>query len=127
MRAFSLIKNGKPEEAFKLEEKPSIEPGEGEVVIQSEGFGLNFADVMARLGLYKECPPLPTVIGYENVGKIKSIGSGVTGLQEGQRVLAFTRFGGYAEETLTPAKAVASPQYLQSYVWVKLLLWQPNT
>lgn len=106
MKAYTLVKNGKSEEAFKLEEKPTPTPGEGEVLIESEGFGLNFADVMARLGLYKECPPLPTVIGYENVGKIKAIGSGVSNLEIGQRVLAFTRFGGYADHIITPAIGV---------------------
>ena len=47
MKAYKLVKNGKPTEAFQLEEKPTPEPGAGEVLIQSEGFGLNFADVMA--------------------------------------------------------------------------------
>lgn len=106
MKAYTLVKNGKSEEAFQLEEMPTPTPAEGEVLIESEGFGLNFADVMARLGLYKECPPLPTVIGYENVGKIKAIGSGVSGLELGQRVLAFTRFGGYADHIITPALGV---------------------
>ena len=106
MRAYTLVKNGKATDAFKLEEKPTPEPGEGEVLIESEGFGLNFADVMARLGIYKDCPPLPTVIGYENVGRIKTLGKGVKGLIEGQRVLAFTRFGGYADHILTPAMGV---------------------
>ncbi|HCX22922.1 MAG: alcohol dehydrogenase [Flammeovirgaceae bacterium] len=105
MKAYTLVKNGKAEEAFKLEEKPTPTPGPGEVLIESEGFGLNFADVMARLGIYKECPPLPTVIGYENVGKVKELGEGVTGLEVGQRVLAFTRFGGYADHVVTPAMA----------------------
>ncbi|WP_258098121.1 zinc-binding dehydrogenase [Marinoscillum pacificum] len=106
MKAYTLVKNGKAEEAFKLEEKPTPTPGAGEVLIESEGFGLNFADVMARLGIYKECPPLPTVIGYENVGKVKALGEGVTGLEIGQRVLAFTRFGGYADHIITPDIAV---------------------
>ena len=106
MKAYKLVKNGKPTEAFQLEEKPTPEPGAGEVLIQSEGFGLNFADVMARLGIYKDCPSLPTVIGYENVGHIKALGEGVEGLKVGQRVLAFTRFGGYADHILTPAMGV---------------------
>lgn len=107
MRAFQLVKNGKAAESFKLIEQPIPEPGPGEVLIASEGFGLNFADVMARLGLYKDCPPLPTVVGYENVGHIKAIGEGVTGLSIGDRVLAFTRFGGYTDHVLVPAMAVA--------------------
>ncbi|MFY0607206.1 MAG: zinc-binding dehydrogenase [Cyclobacteriaceae bacterium] len=107
MRQISLIKNGKPEVAFKLIEQPTPEPKEGEVLIESEGFGLNFADVMARLGIYKDCPPLPAVIGYENVGRIKALGEGVADLAIGDRVLAFTRFGGYSDHIISPAMAVA--------------------
>lgn len=106
MHAYALIKNGKPETAFELREYPTPVPAEGGVLIESEGFGLNFADVMARLGIYRDCPPLPAVIGYENVGKVKALGKGVSGLQEGDRVLAFTRFGGYADHVVTPAKGV---------------------
>lgn len=107
MQAYVLIKNGEAKSAFELQEKPTPQPGKGEVLIESEGFGLNFADVMARLGIYKDCPPLPTVIGYENVGRIKSLGEGVTGFKAGDRVLAFTRFGGYADHIVTPAMGVA--------------------
>ena len=106
MKTYTLVKNGKAEEAFELQEKPTPEPNEGEVLIESEGFGLNFADVMARLGIYKDCPPLPTVIGYENVGRIKSVGKGVSNLKVGDRVLAFTRFGGYSDHVISPDMAV---------------------
>lgn len=107
MKTYTLIKNGKASEAFELQEKPTPAPGKGEVLIASEGFGLNFADVMARLGMYKDCPPLPAVIGYENVGRITELGEGVTGLAVGDRVLAFTRFGGYADHVISPEMAVA--------------------
>lgn len=107
MRAYVLVKSGKPETAFELQEKPTPTPGEGEILIESEGFGLNFADVMARLGIYRDCPPLPTVIGYENVGRIKATGKGVQGFKEGDRVLAFTRFGGYADHVVAPALGTA--------------------
>lgn len=107
MKAFALVKNGKAETAFQLREKPTPSPGKGELLIASEGFGLNFADVMARLGIYKDCPPLPAVIGYENVGRVKEVGEGVTGYQVGDRVLAFTRFGGYADHIISPEMAVA--------------------
>ncbi|RED93175.1 zinc-binding dehydrogenase [Marinoscillum furvescens] len=107
MKTYTLIKNGKASEAFELQEKPTPSPAAGEVLIESEGFGLNFADVMARLGMYRDCPPLPAVIGYENVGHVKALGEGVTGLEIGDRVLAFTRFGGYADHVISPAIAVA--------------------
>lgn len=107
MKAFYLVKNGKPQEAFELRETETPAPGEGEVLVESEAFGLNFADIMARMGLYQDCPPLPTVIGYENVGRIKQVGPGVEGLKEGDRVVAFTRFGGYADHVISKAVGVA--------------------
>lgn len=107
MKSFALVKNGKPEKAFELQENPTPTPGAGEVLVESEGFGLNFADVMARLGIYPDCPPLPAVIGYENVGTIKALGEGVNHLKVGDRVLAFTRFGGYADHIISPAMGVA--------------------
>jgi len=107
MRAFFLTKRGHSKTAFELKEVADLRPGKGEVLIKSEGFGLNFADVMARLGLYDDCPPLPTVIGYENVGHVQEIGEGVEELKVGDRVLAFTRFNGYAEQVVTPELGVA--------------------
>lgn len=107
MRTYTLVKNGKANQAFELQEKPTPSPSKGEILIESEGFGLNFADVMARLGIYKDCPPLPAVIGYENVGRVKSLGDGVTGYKVGDRVLSFTRFGGYADHVISSEMAVA--------------------
>lgn len=107
MKAFYLVKNGPSDKAFELRETETPKPGPGEVLVRSEAFGLNFADVMARLGLYQDCPPLPTVIGYENVGRIAEVGEGVTDVKPGQRVVAFTRFGGYADHVITDARAVA--------------------
>jgi len=107
MKSYTLIKNGKASDAFQLQEKETPKPGKGEVLIESEGFGLNFADVMARLGIYRDCPPLPAVIGYENVGRIKELGENVTEFSVGDRVLAFTRFGGYADHIISPTMAVA--------------------
>lgn len=106
MRTYTLVKNGKSSDAFELQEKPTPTPKAGEVLIKSEGFGLNFADVMARLGIYRDCPPLPTVLGYENVGEIAELGQGVDGLKVGDRVLAFTLFGSYADHVVTPQEAV---------------------
>ncbi|MFD2200861.1 quinone oxidoreductase family protein [Shivajiella indica] len=106
MKAFYLVKNGPANEAFELREIFLPDPGEDEVLIKTEAFGLNFADVMARLGLYRECPPLPTVIGYEAVGIIEKIGSEVKNVKVGDRVIAFSRFGGYASHVLTPQLAV---------------------
>ena len=106
MKAFYLTKNGDAHSAFELRDLNLPEPAENEVLIKTESFGLNYADVMARLGLYRECPPLPTVIGYEAVGRVEKIGASVKSVSIGERVLAFSRFGGYASHVLTPELAV---------------------
>jgi len=79
-----------------------------EVCIQVEAFGLNFADVMARRGLYDDAPPLPAVMGYDVIGRVHEAGSEVADLQVGQKVVALTRFGGYAEYVTTDARGVVA-------------------
>src|SRR5262245_38932113 len=106
MRAAVLVRHGTPTEAFTLRELPTPEPGAGQIRIAVTAFGLNYADVMARLGLYQDAPPLPSVLGYEVVGHIDALGTGVSDLRPGQRVVALTRFGGYATHALTDARAV---------------------
>ncbi|MCB9520952.1 MAG: zinc-binding dehydrogenase [Myxococcales bacterium] len=105
MRAQVLVRNGDPKTAFEIRELPDPTPAAGEVCIDVEAFGLNFADVQARLGLYRDAPPLPAVLGYEVVGEITSVGAGVDAGRVGQRVVAFTRFGGYATRVVTPTSA----------------------
>jgi NADPH:quinone reductase-like Zn-dependent oxidoreductase len=106
MEAIYLVKNGKPEIAFKRLKLELKEPGNDEVTIEVEAFGLNFADVVARLGMYRECPPLPSVIGYEVVGRIIKIGKDVSNISERDRVVGFTVFGGYATHIVTKANGV---------------------
>ncbi|MGB5273174.1 MAG: zinc-binding dehydrogenase [Flavobacteriaceae bacterium] len=105
MKAAYLIKYGPAESAFEIREVPRPEPTPSEVLIKVTAFGLNFADVMARLGLYKGAPPLPALLGYDVVGRIESCGASVKGLKVGDRVTALTRFGGYAEYAVTEADA----------------------
>jgi NADPH:quinone reductase-like Zn-dependent oxidoreductase len=68
--------------------------------------GVNFADVMARLGLYPDAPPLPAVVGYEVAGVVDAVGSNDVPFRPGDRVFAFTRFGGYASSVVVPATFV---------------------
>jgi NADPH2:quinone reductase len=105
--AIYLVRKGDADNAFELRGMQINEPGEGDVMIETEAFGLNFADVMARKGLYREAPPMPCVVGYEVVGKIVMVGKGVSEELIGLRVVAFCRFGGYAKHVVTPAHAVA--------------------
>ena len=107
MKAVYLVKNGPAANAFDIREIPTPVTGAGQVLIKVEAFGLNFADVMARKGMYKEAPPLPCVLGYDVAGIVTETGDGVLNVQVGDRVTAMTRFGGYAEYALTESSAVA--------------------
>ena len=108
MKAIYLVRFGKPEDAFEVREVPLPEPGDHEVRIKSEAFGLNFADISARNGKYRDCPPLPCVIGYDVVGRVEAVGSKVTNVKTGDRVAGLTRFGGYAEYVVTDARVVVA-------------------
>ncbi len=105
MKAIYIVKHGSADEAFEVREVPKPAPKPGEVLVKVEGFGLNFADVMARKGMYKDAPPMPSLIGYDVCGSVEQAGSGVTDLKAGDRVTAMTRFGGYAEYAITDARA----------------------
>ena len=97
MRALVMTKHGPPDDALAVQERPDPPVGAGQVRIRVHAAGLNFADVMARVGLYPDAPKPPTVMGYEAAGEIESVGSGADGFQPGQRVVAGTRFNGFAE------------------------------
>jgi NADPH:quinone reductase-like Zn-dependent oxidoreductase len=107
MKGIYIVKYGDADEAFEVRDTPKPVPKPGEVLVKVEGFGLNFADVMARKGMYEDAPPMPSLIGYDVVGTVERVGSNVTHLFEGDRVTALTRFGGYAEFALTDARAAA--------------------
>ena len=77
MKAAVLIKNGSAFKAFELREVQMPSVKQGQVLIKVAAFGLNFADVMARKGMYKEAPPLPCILGYDVAGTIEEIGEGV--------------------------------------------------
>lgn len=106
MKAYFLVKNSTAADSFELRDVAIPEPKPGEVRIQVTAFGLNYADVMARQGLYRECPPLPTIIGYDVEGIIDVVGAGVSSYKKGDRVFALTRFGGYAEYACTMESGV---------------------
>jgi NADPH2:quinone reductase len=107
MKAWQLTAHGEPSKVLSLRELPDPVPKPREVLIRSEGFGLNYADVMAVKGLYRDAPPPPCVIGYESLGRVERCGEGVPAELLGKRVLAMTRFGGYAELACTDHRAVA--------------------
>jgi NADPH:quinone reductase-like Zn-dependent oxidoreductase len=102
MRAVVQTKNGGPD-VLRVEERPDPAVGPGEVRIGVRAAGINFADTMARVGLYPDAPKPPCVLGYEVAGEIESVGEGVTDHAVGDRVFAGTRFGGQAELVTVPA------------------------
>jgi NADPH:quinone reductase-like Zn-dependent oxidoreductase len=93
---------------LKVEGFEPLPPGRGEIAIGVRAAGVNFADVFCRLGLYAAAPPVPFAPGFEVAGEVEAVGEGVTRLARGDRVLAVTRFGGYASRVNVSA-ALARP------------------
>jgi NADPH:quinone reductase-like Zn-dependent oxidoreductase len=96
MRAVVLTGTGGPE-VLQVQERPDPTVGPGQVRIAVRAAGINFADTLARIGLYPDAPKTPCVLGYEVAGEIETVGEGVTDFALGDRVVAGTRFGGQAE------------------------------
>ena len=85
-----------------MREAPDPTPAAGEVRVRAAASGVNFADVMARMGLYPDAPPLPCVVGYEVGGTVDAVGAGVKSVKVGDRVLSLCRFGGYSDVIVAP-------------------------
>ena len=82
---------------MRVEERPDPQPKSGQVTVRVKAAGLNFADILARQGLYPDGPPKPCVMGYEVSGTIESVGPGIDPDLAGRPVIAMTRFAGQAE------------------------------
>src|SRR5713226_9715991 len=91
---------------LEIREAPDPTPGKGEVLIRVVASGINFADILARQGIYPDAPKIPCVVGYEVTGTVEGLGEGVQGFTKGQAVVALTRFGGYSEVVSVPANQV---------------------
>jgi NADPH:quinone reductase-like Zn-dependent oxidoreductase len=105
MRQIWITKAGPPE-VLHVREALDPEPCDGEVRIRVRAAGINFADLMARVGLYPDAPKLPCVVGYEVAGTVDAVGKGVTRIAVGDRVFGMPKFGGYAD-TLVVKEAQA--------------------
>ncbi len=92
-----------PPESLVLEDVEPLKPGRGQVVIGVKACGVNFPDTLIIQGKYQFKPPLPFSPGSEVAGVVKEIGAGVEHVNVGDRVIAFTGHGGFAEEVLTEA------------------------
>ncbi len=92
-----LITQAGPPSVLKVVERPEPDVSAGMVKIQVKAAGVNFADILARKGLYPDAPKLPCVVGYEVAGEVVEIGEGVDPGLENKAVIALTRFNGYSE------------------------------
>jgi len=96
---------GMPEKLV-VEEVASLTPGKGQVVIEVKAAGVNFPDVLIIQGKYQFKPEFPFSPGGEAAGVIKALGEGVTGLRIGDRVIAASTWGGFAQEMLVDAARI---------------------
>jgi NADPH:quinone reductase-like Zn-dependent oxidoreductase len=93
-------------DVLKIQESKDPKPFAGEVLIEVKAVGVNFADILARKGLYPDAPKPPCVVGYEVSGIIETVGQGVDSSKVGQSVLALTRFNGYSDKVCVPENNV---------------------
>lgn len=108
MQAVFLKQYGPAADAFSIRETETPTPVAGQVRIKTEAFGLNFAEVMARLGMYPDSPEMPFVPGYDVVGMVDAIGEGVDPSWQGKRVAAMVRFGSYAEYVIADPRGITA-------------------
>ena len=101
MRQVWITKRGAPA-VLKVREAQDPEAGDGHVRVRVKAAGVNFADLLARVGMYPDAPKVPFVVGYEVSGIIDQVGKGVVGLAEGERVFAMPHFGGYTDTLVVP-------------------------
>jgi NADPH2:quinone reductase len=92
-----------PPDDLVVEDLPDLAAGPGEVVVDVKAAGVNFPDVLTVQGKYQYKPALPFTPGNEFAGVIRAVGDGVTGFRVGDRVIAFTRQGAFAEQAVVPA------------------------
>ena len=104
MQVIEVAENGGPE-ALRLVEKPTPWPAAGQVLIEVKAAGINFADMLARQGVYPPAPKPPFVPGFEVAGIVASLGEGVSALTVGQRVMGSVSWAGYADYAILDAHA----------------------
>ena len=105
MKQIFIVAHGGPEK-LQLRESPDSSPAGDEIRIRVKASGINFADILARQGLYPDSPKIPCVVGYEVSGTVDTVGPGVDQSWVGTDVFALTRFGGYSDVVVVPEKQV---------------------
>lgn len=99
-----LIEKHGPPEALTERQMELPDPGAGEVRLQVEAVGVNFADLLMRAGLYGTVPPRPYSPGFEVAGRIVDTGPDSNGWRDGDRAVALIRYGGYAHDVVVPTR-----------------------
>ncbi|MFO8029083.1 MAG: medium chain dehydrogenase/reductase family protein [Cyclonatronaceae bacterium] len=125
MKAVTITRTGGPD-VLQVRDYPDPRPAQGELTIRVGAAGVNFADILARKGLYPDGPGLPGVVGYEVAGEVLRVGKSAAGkvrrentkggesaspsspFKPGDRVVALTRFSGYSEIVTVPLEQVFS-------------------
>ena len=107
-----------PPESLVIEDLPSPHAGPGEAVISVKAASLNFPDVLIIQNKYQFKPPLPFSPGSELAGVVKELGEGVKEAKVGDKVIAFTTYGAFAEEVKTEAARLLGvhPNYLHRLI-----------
>src|SRR5579884_1749714 len=95
-----------PPDVLRVEEVPDPEPAPGQVVIDVHASSVNFPDVLMMRDEYQFKPGLPFSPGGEVAGVVSRLGPGVEGVGVGDRVMALTGAGGFAEKIAVPAAAL---------------------
>jgi NADPH2:quinone reductase len=117
-----------PPDALVYEELASPKAGPGEAVISMRAASLNFPDVLIIQNKYQFKPPLPFSPGSELAGVVKEVGAGVSAFKPGDRVIAFTTFGAFAEEVKTEAsRLVPLPEGMDFVAGAAFLLTYGTT
>ncbi|RME63809.1 MAG: NADPH:quinone oxidoreductase family protein, partial [Alphaproteobacteria bacterium] len=106
MKAVICERLGPPEDLVLRDIAAPPPPGPGQVLIKVAAAGVNFPDTLIIEGRYQLRPTLPFSPGSEVAGTVAALGEGVAGLAVGQRVLALTLYGGFAEQVLADAARV---------------------
>lgn len=101
MKQVWITATGGPEK-LQLREAADVQPQAGELRIRVRASGINFADILARKGLYPDAPKLPAVVGYEVSGTVDAVGPQADSAWIGRDVFALTRFRGYADTVAVP-------------------------
>jgi NADPH2:quinone reductase len=112
-----------PPESLVLEELPAPIPGKGQVVVSVKAASVNYPDVLVIQNKYQVKPPLPFSPGSEMAGTVKALGEGVAGVKPGDRVIAFSAYGAFAEEALVDAaRLVPIPEEMDFVTAASFLL-----